>query len=129
MAPDGSSKEVTLKKLESWHRVRTNGRRRRCRAVLCGVSTRDMPSLRESELKGQSKKPGFPLVAAEIRRVGRNKCSKRICPAFDLVVLMLDAVVLSAGLVATVALGINAEGEKKVLGFRVGSSGKQAGLP
>ena len=41
---------------------------------------------------------------------------------FNVVILMLDAVVLSAGLVATAALGINAEGEKRVLGFRVGSS-------
>jgi len=44
---------------------------------------------------------------------------------FELVVLMLDAVVLSAGLVATVALGINACGQKRVLGFQVGSSESQ----
>lgn len=91
------------------------------RAVLCGVSTRDMPSLRESELKGQSK--------SQVSRLWQRKSAELVeqmqqadLSGFDLVVLMLDAVVLSAGLVATVALGINAEGEKKVLGFRVGSS-------
>jgi len=87
------------------------------RAVLCGVSTRDMPSLRESELKGQSK--------SQVSRLWQRKSAELVeqmqqadLSGFDLVVLMLDAVVLSAGLVATVALGINAEGEKKVLGFR-----------
>jgi len=118
--PDGSSEEVSLKswKLaqspEQWEEATT-------RAVLCGVSTRDMPTLRESELKGQSK--------SEVSRLWQRKSAELVdqmqqadLSGFDLVVLMLDAVVLSAGLVATVALGINAEGEKKVLGFRVGSS-------
>ena len=44
---------------------------------------------------------------------------------FNLVVLMLDAVILSDGLVATVALGINADGKKRILGFRVGNSENQ----
>ena len=87
-------------------------------AITCGVSTRDMPALRESELKGQSK--------SEISRLWKCKYADMVdhmqqsdLSDFDLVVLMLDAVVLSSGLVATIALGINAEGEKKVLGFRV----------
>jgi len=120
VAGDGSSREVGLKswKLaqspEQWEETST-------RAVLCGVSTRDMPTLRESELKGQSK--------SEVSRLWQRKSAGLVeqmqqadLSGFNLVVLMLDAVVLSAGLVATVALGINTEGEKKVLGFRVGST-------
>ena len=38
---------------------------------------------------------------------------------------MLDAVILSDGLVATVALGINTDGQKRILGFRVGNSENQ----
>jgi transposase-like protein len=41
---------------------------------------------------------------------------------FDLLVLMIDAVVLAKDLVATVALGIDTRGCKKVLGFRIGGS-------
>lgn len=117
---DGSSKEV---KLKSWKLAQSpeQWEEATVRAVLCGVSTRDMPSLRESELKGQSK--------SEVSRLWQRKSAKLVeqmqqadLSGFELVVLMLDAVVLSSGLVATVALGINAEGEKKVLGFRVGSS-------
>ena len=120
VAGDGSSREVSLK---SWKLAQSpeQWEEATVRAVLCGVSTRDMPSLRESELKGQSK--------SEVSRLWQRKSAELVeqmqqadLSGFDLVVLMLDAVVLSADLVATVALGINAEGEKKVLGFRVGSS-------
>lgn len=119
-APDGSSKEVSLtswklaQNPEEWEAATMN-------AIVCGVSTRDMPALRESELKGQSK--------SEISRLWKRKSADLVdqmqesdLSDFDLVILMLDAVVLSSDLVATVALGINAAGEKKVLGFRVGSS-------
>jgi transposase-like protein len=117
---NGSSEEVSLK---SWKLAQSpeQWEEATMRAVLCGVSTRDMPSLRASELKGQSK--------SEVSRLWQRKSAELVgqmqqsdLSGFDLVVLMLDAVVLSSGLVATVALGINAEGEKRVLGFRVGSS-------
>lgn len=91
------------------------------RAVLCGVSTRDMPALRASELHGQSK--------SSVSRLWQRKSAELVgqmqqadLSGFDLAVLMLDAVVLTAGLVATVALGIDTAGRKRVLGFRVGSS-------
>ena len=119
-APDGSSQEVSLtswklaQNPDEWEAAIMN-------AIVCGVSTRDMPALRESELKGQSK--------SEISRLWKRKSADLVdqmqqsdLSDFDLVILMLDAVVLSSGLVATAALGINAAGEKKVLGFRVGSS-------
>jgi transposase-like protein len=117
---DGSSTEVNLK---SWKLAQSpeQWEEATVRAVLCGVSTRDMPSLRQSELKGQSK--------SEVSRLWQRKSAELVeqmqqsdLSDFDPVVLMLDAVVLSSDLVATVALGINAEGKKKVLGFRVGSS-------
>jgi len=117
---DGSSKEVSLNswKLaqspDEWEAATT-------RAILCGVSTREMPRLRASEFDGQSK--------SEVSRLWKRKSAELVeqmqqadLSKFGLVVLMLDAVVLSAGLVATVALGIDAEGQKRVLGFRVGSS-------
>jgi len=117
---DGSREEVALNswKLaqnpEEWEAATT-------RAILCGVSTRDMPRLRASEFEGQSK--------SEVSRLWKRKSAELVLQmqqadlsGFDLVVLMLDAVVLSAGLVATVALGIDADGNKRVLGFRVGSS-------
>ena len=119
-APDGSSQEVSLtswklaQNPDEWEAAIMN-------AIVCGVSTRDMPALRESELKGQSK--------SEISRLWKRKSADLVdqmqqsdLSDFDLVILMLDAVVLSSGLVATAALGINGAGEKKVLGFRVGSS-------
>lgn len=117
---DGRSEEVSLK---SWKLAQSpeQWEEATMRAVLCGVSTRDMPSLRASELKGQSK--------SEVSRLWQRKSAELVeqmqqsdLSGFELVVLMLDAVVLSSDLVATVALGINAEGEKRVLGFRVGSS-------
>jgi putative transposase len=117
---DGSSEEVTLSswKLsqspEQWESAVMH-------AILCGVSTRKIPALRESELKGQSK--------SQVSRLWQEKSAELVdrvqqedLSGFDCVVLMLDAVVLSAGLVATVALGIDVKGEKKVLGFRVGST-------
>lgn len=44
---------------------------------------------------------------------------------FNMVILMLDAVVLTDGLVATVALAVNEDGQKRVLGLRVGHSENQ----
>jgi len=120
VSADGSSKEVSLNswKLaqspDEWEAATT-------RAILCGVSTREMPRLRASEFDGQSK--------SEVSRLWKRKSAELVdqmqqasLSDFNLVVLMLDAVVLSAGLVATVALGIDAQGQKRVLGFRVGSS-------
>jgi len=117
---DGSTVEVAL---NSWKLAQSpdEWEDATMRAILCGVSTRNMPKLRASEFAGQSK--------SEVSRLWKRKSAELVeqmqqadLSDFDLVVLMLDAVVLSTGLVATVALGINAEGEKRVLGFQVGSS-------
>lgn len=117
---DSTGKEVSLK---SWKLAQSpeQWEEATVRAVLCGVSTRNMPTLRASELRGQSK--------SEVSRLWQRKSAELVeqmqqsdLSGFDPVVLMLDAVVLSSDLVATVALGIDVGGEKRVLGFRVGSS-------
>lgn len=94
------------------------------RAVLCSVSTRDVPSLRESEVARESR--------SSISRLWQRKSAELVkqqqesdLSGIDLVILMLDAVVLSGGMVATTALGIDAEGRKHLLGFRIGSSENQ----
>ena len=92
-------------------------------AVLAGVSTRRVTEV--------------PLPSGQNLGNGRSTVSKlwqkraaelaeelqhSDLGQFDLLVLMLDAVVLDDGLVATVALGFDTEGRKQVLGYRVGSS-------
>lgn len=118
--PDAGSEEVILK---SWKLAQSpeEWEAATMRAVLCGVSTRDVPALRASELAGQSR--------STISRLWQQKSAALVeqmqqadLSGLDLVVLMLDAVVLARGLVGTVALGIDAAGAKHVLGFRVGSS-------
>ena len=117
---DGSSKEVDLK---SWKLAQDTDEWEAAmmRAILCGVSTRKVPALRQSEVSGESR--------SSLSRLWQRKSIELVeqmqqsdLSDMELVVLMLDGVVLSDGLVATVALGINNEGTKRVLGFQVGSS-------
>ena len=120
---DGSSKEVSL---TSWKLAQSQDEWEDAmmRATLCGVSTRSIPSLRESEVARESRSSISRLwqkkSAALVEQVQDSDLSD-----FDVVVLMLDAVVLSDGLVATMALGINTDGQKRILGFRVGNSENQ----
>lgn len=72
------------------------------RATLCGVSTRSISSLREREVARESR--------SSISRLWQEKSAALVeqlqdsdLSGFDLVILMLDAVVLTDGLVATVA--------------------------
>ena len=91
------------------------------RAVLCGVSTRDISRLGEEEVKGLSKsavsRRWQQKAATLVEQMQQSDLSE-----FDLLVLMIDAVVLAKGVVATVALGIDTSGQKRVLGYRVGGS-------
>jgi transposase-like protein len=91
------------------------------RAVLCGVSTRKMGLLRDCEVQGESK--------SNLSRLWQRKAAELVMElqeadlsGFDLLVLMVDAVVLAEGLTVTVALGIDTQGEKRILGYRVGAS-------
>lgn len=122
-ASSGKGAEVTLK---SWKLAQNQDEWEDAmmRAVLCSVSTRDMPSLRESEVARESR--------SSISRLWQRKSAELVkeqqdsdLSGIDLVVLMLDAVVLSGGMVATTALGIDCDGRKHVLGFRIGSSENQ----
>lgn len=117
---DGSSKEVDLK---SWKLAQDTDEWEAAmvRATLCGVSTRSVPSLRESEVRGESR--------SSLSRLWQRKSIELVeqmqqsdLSGMELVIMMLDGVVLSDGLVATVALGVDSEGTKRVLGFQVGSS-------
>jgi putative transposase len=120
---NGKGAEVQLK---SWKLAQSQDEWEEAmmRAVLCGVSTRDVPSLRESEVARESR--------SSISRLWQRKSAELVkqqqesdLSEIDLVILMLDAVVLSGGMVATTALGIDADGRKHVLGFRIGSSENQ----
>ena len=119
----GTSAEVEL---QSWKAARDPAQweETTMRAVLCGVSSRDVECLDPNELKGRSKSAVSRLwqrKAAElVEEVQQSDLS-----GFDLLVLMIDAVVLAKGLVATVALGIDPKGNKKILGYRVGGSENQ----
>lgn len=94
------------------------------RAILCGVSCRGMADLDQKALNGRSK--------SNLSRLWRNKAAGLVeelqqgdLKEFDLLILMIDAVVLCKGLVATVAMGFDVEGNKRILGFQVGNSENQ----
>lgn len=117
---NGGSEEALLK---SWQLASDPGEWEEAmmRAVLCGVSTRKVGALREIDVRGESKSSLSRLWQKKAAVLAEEMCESDL-GGFDLLVLMVDAVVLSGGLVATVALGIDTEGAKRVLGFRVGSS-------
>jgi hypothetical protein len=85
------------------------------------VSTRNVAGLGEVKVKGLSKSAVSRIwqdkAKAVVGQVQQSDLSK-----FDLLLLMIDAVVLAKGVVAIVALGIDAAGHKKVPGYRVGGS-------
>ena len=91
------------------------------RAILRGVSTREMGSLSADEVRGLSKSAvGRLWPQKAVALVDQMQQSE--LGGFDLLVLMIDAVVLAKGVVATVALGIDTTGKKQILGYRVGGS-------
>jgi transposase-like protein len=114
----GGSEEVALR---SWKAAQDPGQWEEAtmRAVLCGVSTRDVACLSADQVKGSSK--------SVVSRLWQQKASELVqelqqsdLSGFQMLVLMVDAVVLSKDIVVTVALGIDTQGRKQVLGFRVG---------
>jgi len=91
------------------------------RAILCGVSCRGISKLRESEIHGESK--------SSLSRLWQKKAGTLVeemrtsdLSDIDMLVLMMDGVVLCKDLVATVALAIDTQGCKHLLGFQIGSS-------
>jgi putative transposase len=114
------SEEVTLK---SWTLAKDPQQWEEAmyRAVLCGVSTRNVSSLREEETRGESRSNLSRLWSRKAADLV-EEIQKSELTGFDIVALMIDAVVLCRDLVATVALGIDVQGSKRILGFRIGSS-------
>ena len=99
---DQGSVEV---KLASWQAAKDPAQWQEAtmRAVLCGVSTRDVGRLGEEKVRGLSK--------SAVSRLWQHKATELVAgmqqadlSEFDLLVLMIDAVVLAKGVVATVAL-------------------------
>jgi putative transposase len=117
---DGETEEVSLK---SWKLAQSpeEWERAMMRAVLCGVSTRGCKRLRAADLAGESRSAISRLWQRKSQELV-EQMQQRDLSDLDPVALMLDAVVLAKNLVATVALGIDTQGVKHVLGFRVGSS-------
>ncbi len=97
------------------------------RAVLCGVSTRKMCLLMESEARGESK--------STLSQLWQRKAAELVVElqegdlkGYELLVLMVDAVGLADGLTVTVALGIDTRGEKQILGYQVGAEERETNL-
>lgn len=112
--------------LKSWQMARDPGQWEEAmyRAVLCGVSTRKVAQLRPSALLGESKSSLSRLWQRKARELVEQLQYEDLSEA-DPLVLMIDAVVLCKGLVATVAMQIDTSGNKRILGYRVGNSENQ----
>ncbi|MDF3131284.1 transposase [Kiritimatiellaeota bacterium B1221] len=119
LTEDGT-REVTIKTLQAardpheWENMVH-------RAILCGVSGRDQARLQAHELKGMTKSNISRLWAQRagtlIREMNETDLSD-----FQMIALMLDGLSLSHELHVIVALGIDTEGHKRVLGYTVGAS-------
>lgn len=120
------SKEVSL---NSWQAAKDpeEWEQAMMQAVLCGVSGRDMARLRVEELRGLSRSQVSRLWARRAADMV-EELNRRDLTKLKLTVLMLDGCVLSDDLHALVALGINQDGYKQVLGFVIaGSENLEAG--
>jgi putative transposase len=96
-------------------------------AVLCGVSSRDMARLRTEELQGLSRSQVSRLWARKAAGMV-EELNRRDLSTTKLAVLMLDGYVLSDDLHALIALGIDQDVYKQVLGFVIaGSENLEAG--
>jgi len=117
---DNGTREVTLKTLQA---ARDPGEWEDMihRAVLCGVSGRDQARLQAHELKGMTRSTISRLWA---QRAGEliQQINEADLEGFQMLALMLDGFSLSRELHVIVALGIDLEGHKRVLGFAVGAS-------
>jgi transposase-like protein len=80
-----------------------------------------METLSEAKVRGMSKSNVSRLWQRKAALIVEEMQQKNL-NEIDLVALMLDGVVLCRSLVATVALGIDSNGIKHILGFKVGSS-------
>jgi putative transposase len=91
------------------------------RAVLCGVSTRSVKRLHDTELKGLSRSAISRLWAKKAKVIVEEMLEKDL-KNLEILVVMLDGVHLCDGLCSIAAIGVDRDGTKHVLGFRIGSS-------
>lgn len=117
---EGKTREVTLKTLtaardsEEWEEMIH-------RAILCGVSGRDQAKLQAHELKGMTRSSVSRLWAERAGELVRQTNETKL-EDVKMIALMLDGFSLSREQHVIVALGIDIEGHKRVLGFSIGSS-------
>jgi len=119
----GGSEEVELK---SWQMAQDGKEweETMMRAVVNGVSMRKVSGLRPERKRGESKSTLSRLWQKKAGELAEEMNEKRL-EGIDLLVLMVDGVVLAEGVVAIVAIGIDTEGNKSVLGYRIGGSENQ----
>lgn len=117
---DGSSEEVTLATYEA-ARCPKQLRNSITKALIAGVSTRDVASTQKEESPGLSKSN----VSRHWQSVGHkfvDQLRGKDLSQIDWAVLMIDGIRLSKEQLAVVAIGITTEGHKHVLDFDLGST-------
>ena len=117
---DGSSQEVTLATYEA-ARCPEQLRDSITKALIAGVSTRDLATTQKEEAPGLSKSNvsrHWQLVGHKFVDQLRSKDLSKI----DWAILMIDGIRLSKDQLAVVAIGITTDGHKHVLDFDLGST-------
>lgn len=112
----GKSREVRLKSLD----LARDGREweeAMMRALLGGMSLR-----KALELEGSRSRSALSRLWKAKAAEMASAFERESLEDFDLLALMLDGVRLDKELVATVALGIDTQGRKRILGYRIGGS-------
>lgn len=117
---DGSSQEVTLATYEA-ARCPEQLRDSITKALIAGVSTRDLATTQKEKAPGLSKSN----VSRHWRSVGHkfvDQLRGKDLSQIDWAILMIDGIRLSNDQLAVVAIGITADGHKHVLDFDLGST-------
>jgi transposase-like protein len=120
MSDSGSSREVTLASYEA-ARCPEQLRDSITKALIAGVSTRDVATTQQEEAPGLSKSN----VSRHWQTVGHkfvDQLRSKDLTQIDWATLMIDGIRLSKDQLAVVAIGITAEGHKHVLDFDLGST-------
>lgn len=117
---ESGTREVRLKTLEA-ARDPAEWEATMFRGILCGVSCRDQAPMHPDQISGMS--------PSSVSRLWNAKAGELIAEineadlsGIPLLGLMIDGTVLAEGLHAIIALGIDLEGNKSVLGFVIGGS-------
>jgi transposase-like protein len=117
---ESGSCEVSLKILEAakdsreWEDLMMRG-------VLCGVSCRDQKALHPQQFNGMSH---ASISQLWVRRASElvTEINEVDLSDMQLLGLWVDGTVLTEGVHAIIALGLDTDGRKRVLGFAIGSS-------